>query len=113
MQTQSKTISYPQPVVQSLCLIRAKIIFNFRSGSAADTQAMTDIVKIQLEWLEIQQGEASKVHTAAHIFKGLGYEYRDQVNIRESRLFQFRPFAFYYKITIVLNCLSDLLNLLF
>ena len=51
-----------------------------RSGSAADTQAMTDVVKIQLEWLEIQQGEPSKVHTAAHIFKGLGYEYRDQVS---------------------------------
>ena len=41
---------------------------------------MTDVVKIQLEWLEIQQGEPSKVHTAAHIFKGLGYEYRDQVS---------------------------------
>ena len=40
---------------------------------------MTDVVKIQLEWLEIQQGEPSKVHTAAHIFKSLGYEYRDQV----------------------------------
>jgi 20S proteasome alpha/beta subunit len=54
---------------------------NIRSGSAADTQAMTDIVKIQLEWLEIQQGEASRVKTAAHIFKNLGYEYRDQVFI--------------------------------
>jgi hypothetical protein len=40
---------------------------------------MTDVVKIQLEWLEVQQGEPSKVHTAAHIFKTLGYEYRDQV----------------------------------
>ena len=42
---------------------------------------MTDIVKIQLEWLEIQQGEASRVKTAAHVFKNLGYEYRDQVGI--------------------------------
>ena len=40
---------------------------------------MTDVVKIQLEWLEIQQGEVSRVHTAAHIFKNMGYEYRDQV----------------------------------
>ncbi len=44
---------------------------------------MTDVVKIQLEWLEVQQGEPSKVHTAAHIFKTLGYEYRDQVKTND------------------------------
>ena len=54
--------------------------FLYRSGSAADTQAMTDVVKIQLEWLEVQQGQVPKVHTAAHIFKNMGYEYRDQVH---------------------------------
>ena len=49
-----------------------------RSGSAADTQAMTDAVKNQLEWYEIEFGQPPPVHTAAHLFKNIGYEYRDQ-----------------------------------
>merc|ERR1711976_1047275 len=49
-----------------------------RSGSAADTQAMTDAVKDQLEWYEIEFGNPPPVHTAAHLFKNIGYEYRDQ-----------------------------------
>ena len=32
------------------------ILLTYRSGSAADTQAMTDIVKNQLEWYEIEFG---------------------------------------------------------
>jgi len=49
-----------------------------RSGSAADTQAMTDAVRNQLEWYEIEFGKPPPVHTAAHLFKNIGYEYRDQ-----------------------------------
>ena len=49
-----------------------------RSVSAADTQAMTDAVKNQLEWYEIEFGQPPPVHTAAHLFKNIGYEYRDQ-----------------------------------
>merc|ERR1711935_738774 len=50
-----------------------------RSGSAADTQAMTDIVKNQLEWYEIEFGNPPPVHTAAHLFKNISYDYRDQL----------------------------------
>ena len=50
-----------------------------RSGSAADTQAMTDIVKNQLEWYEIDFGNPPPVHTAAHLFKNISYDYRDQL----------------------------------
>merc|ERR1712012_305994 len=53
-------------------------IYVCRSGSAADTQAMTDAVKNQLEWYEIEFGNPPKVHTAAHLFKNIGYDYRDQ-----------------------------------
>ena len=49
-----------------------------RSGSAADTQAMTDAVRNQLEWYEIEFGNPPAVHTAAHLFKNIGYDYRDQ-----------------------------------
>merc|ERR1712218_275743 len=50
-----------------------------RAGSAADTQAMTDIVKNQLEWYEIEFGNPPPVHTAAHLFKNISYDYRDQL----------------------------------
>ena len=55
------------------------IILTYRSGSAADTQAMTDIVKNQLEWYEIEFGNPPPVHTAAHLFKNISYDYRDQL----------------------------------
>ena len=55
------------------------ILFAYRSGSAADTQAMTDIVKNQLEWYEIEFGNPPPVHTAAHLFKNISYDYRDQL----------------------------------
>lgn len=50
-----------------------------RSGSAADTQAMTDIVRNQLEWYEIEFGSPAPVHTASHLFKNISYDYRDQL----------------------------------
>merc|ERR1711978_57710 len=50
-----------------------------RSGSAADTQAMTDVVKNQLEWYQVEFGERPSVHTAAYLFKNISYEYRDQL----------------------------------
>ena len=53
-------------------------IYVCRSGSAADTQAMTDAVRNQLEWYETEFGSPPTVHTAAHLFKNMGYEYRDQ-----------------------------------
>ena len=56
-----------------------KQIMVCRSGSAADTQAMTDIVKNQCEWYEIEFGSPAPVHTAAHLFKNISYDYRDQL----------------------------------
>ena len=50
-----------------------------RSGSAADTQAMTDVVRNQLQWHEVESGKPSNVHTAAHLFKNISYQYRDQL----------------------------------
>merc|ERR1711994_530137 len=50
-----------------------------RSGSAADTQAMTDVVRNQLEWQEVEFGAPPPVHTAAHLFKNISYDYRDQL----------------------------------
>ena len=44
------------------------------SGVTADTQAMTDIVKNQLEWYEIEFGNPPPVHTAAHLFKNISYD---------------------------------------
>merc|ERR1712186_290725 len=50
-----------------------------RSGSAADTQAMTDVVRNQLEWHSVEFGAPPNVHTAAHLFKNISYQYRDQL----------------------------------
>ena len=50
-----------------------------RSGSAADTQAMTDVVKNQLQWHEVEFGEPPSVYTAAYLFKNISYNYRDQL----------------------------------
>ena len=40
-----------------------------RSGSAADTQAVTDIVRYKIDFLEIERGEKVPVQTAAYLFK--------------------------------------------
>ncbi|XP_059087009.1 proteasome subunit beta type-6-like [Tigriopus californicus] len=50
-----------------------------RSGSAADTQAVTDVVKYKLAFLEIESGRPAPVHTAAFLFKDICYEYRDSL----------------------------------
>jgi len=54
-------------------------IFVCRSGSAADTQAVTDIVKYKLSFAEIEQGRAATVKDAAMAFKEIVYEYRDSL----------------------------------
>merc|ERR1712025_1501746 len=50
-----------------------------RSGSAADTQAMTDVVRSQLQWHSVEFGAPPNVHTAAYLFKNISYEYRDSL----------------------------------
>jgi len=54
-------------------------IFACRSGSAADTQAITDIVKYKLGLAEVQQGRPATVKDAAMAFKEICYEYRDSL----------------------------------
>ena len=54
-------------------------IFCCRSGSAADTQAITDIVKYRLNFMEIEQGRPATVRDAAWAFKEIAYEYRDSL----------------------------------
>jgi len=54
-------------------------IFCCRSGSAADTQAITDVVKYKLAFAEIEQGRPATVKDAAMAFKDIVYEYRDSM----------------------------------
>ncbi|CAN9509403.1 unnamed protein product [Ophioblennius macclurei] len=52
-------------------------IFCCRSGSAADTQAIADVVAYQLGFHSIELDEAPLVETAAYLFKGSCYRYRE------------------------------------
>jgi len=54
-------------------------IYCCRSGSAADTQAIADIVNYHLEFHEVELGESPQVKTAATVFQNLCYNYRDQL----------------------------------
>jgi len=55
-------------------------IYCCRSGSAADTQAIADIVAYHLSLHQMQFGEEPLVKTAASIFQELCYNYRDQLS---------------------------------
>jgi len=48
-----------------------------RSGSSADTQAITDIVKYHLSVYEMEHGHPAPVHVAAQVFRDMCYRYRD------------------------------------
>jgi len=54
-------------------------IFCCRSGSAADTQAIADIVSANVELDGVQMGELPSVKKAAEIFRSYCYDYRDQL----------------------------------
>ena len=54
-------------------------IYCCRSGSAADTQAIADIVGYYMRTQETLIGEAPKVSTAANIFSQMCYSYRDKM----------------------------------
>jgi 20S proteasome subunit beta 1 len=55
-------------------------IYCCRSGSAADTQAVADIVSYQLSIHKMEIGEEPMVSTAATLFGQLCYNYRDQLS---------------------------------
>ncbi|KAF0758848.1 proteasome subunit beta type-6 [Aphis craccivora] len=54
-------------------------IYCCRSGSAADTQAITDIVAYYMDLTSVQMGEPPLVRAAANVFKNLIYENRHQL----------------------------------
>jgi len=54
-------------------------IFCCRSGSAADTQAISDIVRVQLGSHGIELGRLPAVKTAASLFQRFCYEYKDRL----------------------------------
>ncbi|XP_077294832.1 proteasome beta1 subunit [Arctopsyche grandis] len=54
-------------------------IYCCRSGSAADTQAIADVVKYHLKLLKTELGEQPLVATGASIFRELCYSYRDSL----------------------------------
>ncbi|CAH1773988.1 unnamed protein product [Owenia fusiformis] len=55
-------------------------IYCCRSGSAADTQAIADIVSYHLNFHKMELGEEPLVKTAATTFKELCYSYRDSLS---------------------------------
>lgn len=54
-------------------------IYCCRSGSAADTEAVSDIVHYHLSFYRMELSEEPRVRVAAHIFKDLCYNYRDSI----------------------------------
>lgn len=52
-------------------------VYVCRSGSAADTQAVADIVRYHLESLAVSEGRAPDVRTAAALFRQIIYANRD------------------------------------
>lgn len=54
-------------------------IFVCRSGSAADTQAIADIVAYHLDFYQAETGEPASVELGAQLFRDLCYNYRHMV----------------------------------
>lgn len=52
-------------------------IFCCRSGSAADTQAVADMVKYYLQMYTVEHGALPRVHTAASVFQEIVYSNKD------------------------------------
>lgn len=54
-------------------------VYCCNSGSSADTQAISRIVKYHLAFHEIELGQPTQVKVAANVFRELCYNYRDQL----------------------------------
>ncbi|GMH88720.1 hypothetical protein TrVE_jg996 [Triparma verrucosa] len=55
-------------------------IFCCRSGSAADTQALTDYVKFYLQQWEVESGRPATVKVAAHLMRKICYQNKDNLS---------------------------------
>lgn len=54
-------------------------IYCCRSGSAADTQAVADIVQYRLNLFQMENNTEPTVHAAANVFRDICYNYREQL----------------------------------
>lgn len=54
-------------------------IYCCRSGSAADTQAVADIVSYRLNLFQMENNQEPTVHAAANVFRDICYNYREQL----------------------------------
>lgn len=54
-------------------------IYVCRSGSAADTQALADIVSYHLDFYQMETGEPARVQIGANLFREMCYNYRDSM----------------------------------
>lgn len=54
-------------------------IYCCRSGSAADTQAVADIVTYRMNLFQMENNEPPTVYAAACVFREICYNYRDQL----------------------------------
>lgn len=54
-------------------------IYCCRSGSAADTQAIADIVSYRLNLFQMENNMEPTVYAAANVFRDICYNYREQV----------------------------------
>ena len=55
-------------------------IFCCRSGSAADTQALTDYVRFYLQQWEVETGRDATVKVAAHLMRKICYQNKDNLS---------------------------------
>ncbi|UYV82038.1 PSMB6 [Cordylochernes scorpioides] len=54
-------------------------IYCCRSGSSADTQAISEIVAYHLDFYQMERGEPAPVKVAANVFREFCYDYRDSL----------------------------------
>lgn len=57
----------------------ANTIYCCRSGSAADTQAVADIIRYRLSLFKMENGYEPSVLGAANSFRDISYNYREQI----------------------------------
>lgn len=55
-------------------------VYCCRSGSAADTQALADIVSYRMSMHEVEMGRPASVKTVANTFREMCYQYRDDLS---------------------------------
>jgi 20S proteasome subunit beta 1 len=78
--TRTSTGTYVANRVTDKLVQLSDSIYACRSGSAADTQALTDYVHFYLSQLELTTGRRPTVKTAAHLMRRLIYDNKDALS---------------------------------